>query len=135
MLLGNAQGFGFVLIAAVFITSVMLSSVNLRQREFAIRIAMGAKKRIIAGLLLFESTLLGLVGAAIGVLAAILWAAPTCKLISSRLPEGLHLMPHFSLKGILGPLIVCVVCGLLAGVLPVFRARKMDILAILRSSE
>ncbi len=133
MAFGMAQSFFCILVASIGVVNVMLSNVVRRAKEFAIRIAMGARHKDIMIIVLAESALIGLVGALAGVLAAMVAAPPLCELISSRIPEATQLQPYFSLKGIVIPLVVCGLSGLFAGLLPALKAGRLDILNVLRS--
>jgi len=133
MAFGNAQALFCILIASIGVVNVMLANVIRRMREFAIRVAMGAKQRDIMYIILLESTLLGLMGAAFGTVVAIVTAGPICSLISSRIPEASQLVPYVGLEGIVLPLLVCTTSSLLAGILPAIRALRFDILTFLRN--
>lgn len=133
MAFGMAQAFFCILVASIGVVNVMLANVVQRAKEFAIRIAMGARHRDIIIIVLVESTMIGLVGASLGVLAAIFAAPPLCQLISARIPEASQLRPLFSLQGILLPFFVCGMSGLLAGTIPAIKAGRLDILKLLRS--
>ena len=60
----------FLVIGGVVIMNVMLASVTERTREIGIRKSLGAKRRDILMQFLVESTVMALVGGAIGVLIA-----------------------------------------------------------------
>ncbi len=60
----------FLVIGGVVIMNVMLASVTERTREIGIRKSLGAKRRDILLQFLVESTVMALVGGAIGVLIA-----------------------------------------------------------------
>ncbi|MGD9212439.1 MAG: ABC transporter permease [Desulfobacteraceae bacterium] len=130
---GSAQAYFCVFLATVGLINVLLTNVIRRRREFAIRVAMGAKKRTITLTVLIESVLSGLIGSALGIVAAIAAANPICTLISSHVSaKGFELLPHISTKGMLLPLLVCTTSGFVAGILPAIRTKRLDILAVLR---
>jgi len=133
MAFGSAQSLFCILVATIGVVNVMLANVVRRMREFAIRVAMGAKQRDIVILVLSESFMLGFLGSALGIATAIVASPPLCKLISSRIPEASQLTPTIGLKGILIPLCVCSLSSFLAGIIPALQAGKLNILSILRA--
>lgn len=130
---GTAQSLFCILVAAIGVINVMLANVIKRMREFAIRVAMGAKQSDIVILVLTESFMIGLLGSVIGILAAVQISGPLCALISSKIPEASQLTPLFGSKGIIIPLLVCSLSGLIAGIIPALRAGRIDILSVLRA--
>jgi len=133
MVLGTSQSLFCIIVASMGIVNVMLANVVRRMREFAIRVAMGANQRDIVILVLCESFMLGFLGAVIGIVIAAIISPPLCELISSKIREASQLKPLIGMKGISVPLAVCSISGLIAGIIPAIRARRMDILSVLRA--
>lgn len=133
MLYGTAQAFFAIFIASIGIISVMLSNVVHRTREFAIRITMGADHKELSMLVLTESVLMGVLGAAVGILLAIPVSPMLIGILAERIPGTSQLEFLINLKGVLYPLVVCGLCSLLAGIIPALRVGRMDILTALRA--
>lgn len=133
MVFGAIQSIFSIVVASIGIVNVMLANVVRRSKEFAVRIAMGAYTKDIAIIVISESFLLGIIGAGIGVLMAIILAPVVSHYISAVIPEASNLKPIISMHGILAPIAVCGLSGLIAGIIPAFRACKVDVLAVLRA--
>jgi ABC-type lipoprotein release transport system permease subunit len=133
MLYGTVQAFFAIFIASIGIISVMLSNVVHRTREFAIRIAMGADHKELSLLILTESVLMGLLGAAVGILLAVPISPLLIGVLAERIPGTSQLDYLINLKGIVFPLVVCGLCALFAGIIPSVRVKRMDILAAIRA--
>jgi len=73
-----------VVIALLGIINTLLTSVLERQRELATLRAIGASQAQVAGLILWESTWLGLLGAGLGVLGGILLSVLLIAVINKQ---------------------------------------------------
>jgi predicted permease len=124
MLLGVFGGLA-LLLAAVGLYGVMSFAVSKRARELGIRLALGAQKREILGLVLKEGMMLVGIGIALGLTAAFL----VTRLLASFL-YGISAIDVFTFTGI--PLILTMV-ALAACYLPARRAMKVDPILALRS--
>lgn len=133
MAFGTAQAFFCVLVASIGVANVMLANVVRRRREYAIRIAMGARQSEIFGLVLCESMLIGFAGGLAGIAAGMAISPLVCRELAGRIHEVQRLAPVFSLRGILIPLAACGISGLLAGVVPALQIRRMDVLSVLHA--
>jgi putative ABC transport system permease protein len=133
ILLGIVQAAFCILVASIGIVNVMLANVIQRSREFAIRIAMGAHYKDLAFIVLIESILLGTMGALLGVSGAMIVSPLLCRMFAMEIKEAAELQPQYGIEGILIPLLVCSFCGLMAGIVPALKARKLDILTVLRA--
>lgn len=90
-----------LLIAVVNVANLLLARGTARQRELAIRVALGAGARRIFGQLLVESIVLGLIGGLLGLLLAF---AATRTLLA-RVPSHI---PRLQTAGIDGPVLLFV---------------------------
>src|SRR3954447_6038905 len=122
---------GFVLlIACANVANLLLARSATRQKEIAIRAAMGASRIRVLRQMLTESILLSAIGGAAGLLLSI-WLT---DLLMSILPEG---APRFEQVGIdyrvltfaLG---VSALTGILFGIVPALQASKLDVTSALK---
>ncbi|HUJ29913.1 MAG TPA: ABC transporter permease [Candidatus Acidoferrum sp.] len=122
-----------LLIACVNTAGLLLARGLARQREFAVRAALGARRGRIIRQLLVESVLLALAGGAAGTLAGF-WLAGW---FAAAVPEDtLPRHAPIALDGrvLLFTLAVSIVSALLAGVLPAVFASRSDFNSGLRQS-
>lgn len=124
----NALVFGVAAISlltgGIGVANIMYVSVKERTKEIGVRLAQGASKRMIILQFLFESVLLCLVGALIGIPLGLI-AALLINL--SVLPAT----PTWS--GVLVAFLAAFIVGVLAGVFPARQATKVEITEALRS--
>ena len=108
-----------LLIACANVANLMLVRAEARQQELAIRSALGAGWNRIAGELLSESMVLGLLGGAAGV--GLAYAA--LKLLVALAPAGLPRLDEISIdtRTVLFALAISIASGLIFGLIPIFR--------------
>jgi predicted permease len=113
-----------LLIACANIASLMLTRASVRDREMAVRLALGASYWRLARQMLVESLLLGGAGAAIGVFLASAFSHVLVQLIS-RQGEILHLDLGVDWRVVLFVSGAAMVTSVVFGAAPVFRSSQM----------
>jgi len=106
-----------LLIACANIASLLLARATARQRELAVRRALGAGRFRIARQLLTESVLLALVGGGVGLAIAYSLLGPTSSLFPDQLPSA-GISAAINGRVLLYTLVAAVASGLLFGVAP-----------------
>jgi hypothetical protein len=133
MTYGEVQAFFCIAVAFVGVMNVMLTNTAHRSNEFAIRLSMGARHYELLTAVLLESSLLGIAGALIGVALSASLAPWAGRMLQAKINGVNELLPYYGPRGIVYPLLVCGLAGLLAGVIPAVRVRRLDVLASLRN--
>ena len=128
-----ALGVGLLLIiACVNVANLLLSRVVPRQREIAIRTALGASRHRVASQLLAESVVLALLGGMLGIGFA--WAGTKGLLaaVPNSLPRAETIGMDWRVAVFL--LLVCVGTGILFGLAPVWQVLRGDMNQTLKES-
>jgi predicted permease len=118
-----------LLVACANVANLLLARALRRQREFAVRTALGASRARVMRELLVEAVMLALIGGAVGVLLAV-WGTkalialhPGDQLLASVSVDGRMLAATFALSTL---------CGLLFGLVPALHvAPRRDVTAAL----
>ena len=125
-----------MLLACVNVASLMISRTLARQREMAVRAAVGAQRWLLIRQLLTESIMIGLAGGTLGLLIAI-WGT---RAISSLVPAGfassvydLNNIP-LDWRVFAFTLVLSVLTGIVFGLAPALTASKPDLIKALRVS-
>ncbi len=113
-----------LLIAAANVANLLLARATRRERELAVRVAIGARGARVVRLLLIESLLLGVTGGALGVVIAL----GAVRFLLALGPD----IPRLGEVGVDGVVLafavsVSVVTALLFGTLPALRAARPDL--------
>jgi predicted permease len=119
-----------LLIACANIVNLLLVRNAAREREIAVRTALGANPWRLIRQLLTESTLLSLLGGAMGVLFAIVGLRALMALV----PANLAILNGTGLNGwVLGfTIAICLATGLVCGLLPAARTLKTNLAGVLK---
>lgn len=122
-----------LLIACVNVANLMLARANSRQREIAVRLAIGASPAHLIRQLLTESALLAFAGGLAGLLVAHWGTTSLLKLaLSARAAEGLRVSPDWRVLAFTA--CVCLVTGLLFGLAPALRSAKLAVAPTLKEN-
>ncbi len=118
---------GFLLlIACANVANLLLARGSARQRELAVRAALGATNGALARQLLIESLVLAFAGGAAGAfLASVLLDAIVALMPEYTLPSETEIA--LSVPVLLFALGVCAVCGALSGCAPAWQAGRADL--------
>ncbi len=122
-LLFGAIGF-VLLIACANVASLVLGRTAARNRELAVRVALGASRRRVARQILTESTLLSLLGAAFGVLIATLGLPALLRLLPPSVPRVGEV--HIDASALAFTFGVALVTGLAFGLVPAMLTARTD---------
>ena len=119
-----------LLIATANVATLLLLHGLRRRREIAVRVALGAGRSKLAAQLLTESTLLALIGSAVGLLVA-RWLS---ELIRATLLPGLAPTEQIIDPSVLlATLAVACGAGVLAGCVPLLQAARRDVVSGLKA--
>ena len=114
-----------LLITCANVANLLLARANAREKEIAIRLAIGAGKGRLMHQLLTESILLGVTGGALGVGLAYLGSSSLLALMThGRSPVSLHLHPDLTVLTF--ALTVSLLTALVFGTIPAWRATDVD---------
>jgi predicted permease len=110
---------GVLLIACANVANLMLVRVEGRRQELAIRAALGAGWRRIAGELLFESVILGLLGSLLG----LAFAYGALRMLVAIAPTGIPRIHEIGIDVpvLLFTLVIALFSSLLFGSIPIFK--------------
>lgn len=110
--------------AAIGLMNIMLVAVNERTKEIGLAKALGAKSADIRRQFLYESMLISLMGAVVGIISGVLIG----NIVAILLKTG-FVVPW---GWVTGGILVCTLVGLLAGLYPAIKASKLDPIVALR---
>lgn len=123
-----------LLIACSNVANLMLARATARQKEFALRAALGAGRTRIVRLLIVESLVLAMAGAALGIFLA--WGG--LKALVAAMPQ--NVIPSESVIQLNAPVLTVTLCiagltALIFGLLPALQSFRRDVNDPLRDSD
>ena len=121
-----------LLIACANVANLSLARAAVRQREFAVRAAMGAGRVRLIRQLLTESVLLSLIGGALGLLLGDWSIAPLLRLAPPDIPRLSE--THLDLAVFFFSLGVAALTGILFGIAPALQTSRVDVTSSLKES-
>jgi predicted permease len=124
LVLLGAVGF-ILLIACVNVTNLSLARIFSRQKEIAIRTAMGASSIRIVRQIVSESMLLALLGGALGLTYAHFGIRLIMNFLAGRLPASIEV--GLDLKVLAFTAVVSILTGVIAGILPAIHLSRGNV--------
>jgi predicted permease len=118
-----------ILLASVNVANLLLARASGRQREMAVRLAMGASRSRMIRQLLTESVILSLLSGVVGVLTAMA-ALHFVQFLPARIPRLAEVQVDWAVLGF--ALLVSLLAGLGFGLVPALQSSKAEIAVAIR---
>jgi putative ABC transport system permease protein len=125
-----------MLLACVNVASLMISRTLARQREMAVRAAVGARRWQLIRQLLTESIVIGITGGVFGLLLALWGTSAIARLVPKGFTSSVYDLNHIRLdwRVFAFTLALSVLTGIIFGLAPALTASRPDLIGALRNS-
>jgi predicted permease len=120
-----------LLIACANVANLMIARASSRQKEIAVRLALGASRRRIVSQLLLESLLLSVLGGLLG-LAVSSWTMGILAGIMPHLEPPLKFAANPDLRVLCFSLAISVFTAIVFGLIPALQATRPDVASVLK---
>jgi predicted permease len=124
-----------LLIACANVAGLMLARAAARQKEMAVRLALGAGRTRIVRQLLTESVMLSAAGGALGILFAYRGAHAIVSFVSSNQTRPLGFAMGIDLRVLGFTVAISLITGIFFGLAPAFRSARVDLTPALKDGE
>jgi len=119
-----------LLLACVNVANLVLVRATVREREMAIRSALGAQRSRLIGQMVTESVTLALMGGVMGVILG-MWSSSALSHINPHADLPVNLVFAFDWRIFLYSFAIAMVAGIVVGMVPALRVAKANVSAVL----